>query len=42
MKVGRRNYYLLSFLDVYSRCVVPWGLLRWMDGVSVGVEAAAA
>lgn len=42
VKVGRRNYYLLSFLDVYSRYVVHWALLRWMDGVSVAVEAAAA
>jgi transposase InsO family protein len=42
VKVGRRNYYLLSFLDVYSRYIVHWALLRWMDGVSVSVEAAAA
>lgn len=42
VKVGRRNYYLLSFLDVYSRYIVHWALLRWMDGVSVAVEAAAA
>jgi putative transposase len=42
VKVGRRNYYLLSFLDVYSRYVVHWALLRWMDGVSVAIEAATA
>jgi transposase InsO family protein len=42
VKVGRRNYYLLSFLDVYSRYIPHWALLRWMDGVSVSIEAAAA
>jgi len=34
VKVGRRNYYLLSFLDVYSRYVTHWALLPWMDGVT--------
>ena len=42
VKVGQRNYYLLSFLDVYARYVTHWALLRWMDGVSVSIEAAAA
>jgi transposase InsO family protein len=42
VKVGRRNYYLLSFLDVYSRYVTHWALLPWMDGVSVSIEAATA
>ncbi len=41
-KVGRRNYYLLSFLDVYSRYVVHHELLATMDGLSVSIEAAAA
>lgn len=41
-KVGRRNYYLLSFLDVYSRFVVHHELLASMDGLSVSIEAAAA
>ena len=41
-KVGRRNYYLLSFLDVYSRFVVHHELLATMDGLSVSIEAAAA
>jgi transposase InsO family protein len=41
-KVGQRNYYLLSFLDVYSRYVVHHELLRSMDGVSVSIAAAAA
>lgn len=41
-KVGGRNYYLLSFLDVYARYVVHHALLRSMDGYSVALEAAAA
>jgi putative transposase len=41
-KVGSRNYYLLSFLDVYSRYVVYHELLRYMDGLSVSIAAAAA
>jgi transposase InsO family protein len=41
-RVGRRNYYLLSFLDVYSRYVVHHELLATMDGLSVSIEAAAA
>lgn len=31
VKVDGRNYYLLSFLDVYSRNAVHHELLRWMD-----------
>lgn len=42
VKVTARNYYLLSFLDVYSRYVVYHELLRWMDGRSVSIAAAAA
>ncbi len=41
-KVQRRNYYLLSFLDVYSRYIVYHELLPWMDGWTVSVAAAAA
>ena len=41
-KVGSRNYYLLSFLDVYSRYIVYHELLRFMDGQSVSISAAAA
>jgi len=41
-KVGKRNYYLLSFLDVYSRYVAYHELLPWMDGLTVSVAAAAA
>jgi putative transposase len=36
------NYYLLSFMDVYSRYIVHHRLLRWMDGQTVSTEAAAA
>jgi len=39
-KVGKRNYYLLSFLDVYSRYVAYHELLPWMDGLTVSVAAA--
>jgi putative transposase len=42
VKVGQRNYYLLSFLDVYSRYVVYHELLPSMDGVSVSIGAASA
>lgn len=42
VRVGARNYYLLSFMDVYSRYIVHHELLRWMDGLSVSIEAAAA
>jgi len=42
VRVGAKNYYLLSFLDVYSRYIVHHELLKWMDGQSVSVEAAAA
>ena len=42
VRIGARNYYLLSFMDVYSRYIVHHELLTWMDGRSVSVEAAAA
>jgi len=42
VRVGERNYYLLSFLDVYSRYIVHHELLACMDGRSVATEAAAA
>ncbi len=42
VRVGSRNYYLLSFMDVYSRYIVHHELLAWMDGQSVSTEAAAA
>jgi len=42
VKVGQRNYYLLAFLDVYSRYIVHHQLLRFMDGRSVSIAAATA
>lgn len=42
VKVGSRNYYLLAFLDVYSRFIVHHELLRCMDGHSVSLAAATA
>ena len=42
VRVGERNYYLLSFMDVYSRYIVHHELLTCMDGRSVSTEAAAA
>jgi len=41
-QVEDRNYYLLSFMDVYSRYIVYHELLRGMDGRSVSIAAAAA
>lgn len=41
-KVNKRNYYLLSFIDVYSRYVVHHELLPCMDGLSVSIAAQAA
>ena len=40
--VGQRNYYLISFLDEYSRYIVHHELLLNMDGHSVSVAAEAA
>jgi transposase InsO family protein len=42
VKVAGRNYYLLSFLDVYARYVVHHELLTSMDGLSVSLAAAQA
>ena len=41
-KVRSKNYYLLSFIDVYSRYVAYHELLTGMDGLSVSIAAAAA
>jgi transposase InsO family protein len=41
-QVEGRNYYLLSFMDVYSRYIVYHELLRLMDGRSVSISAAEA
>lgn len=40
--VGERRYYLISFLDEYSRYLVHHELLRSMDGPTVSVAAQAA
>jgi transposase InsO family protein len=40
--VGKRNYYLISFVDEYSRYITHWELLSSMDGQSVSLEAQAA
>ena len=40
--VGERNYYLISFLDEYSRYIVYHELLASMDGHSVSLAAEAA
>lgn len=42
VKVGSRNYYLISFLDAYSRYVVHHELLGRMDGMSVSLAAGQA
>jgi transposase InsO family protein len=39
--VGERNYYLITFLDEYSRYIVHHELLVSMDGPSVSVAAQA-
>ena len=40
--VSDRNYYLISFLDEYSRYIVHQELLRTMDGGTVSLAAQAA
>jgi len=40
--VGGRTYYLVSFLDEYSRLIVHHALLPNMEGVTVSIEAQAA
>lgn len=42
VKVLGWTYYLLVFLDVFSRFVPYWELLRWMDGESVSLAALSA
>jgi transposase InsO family protein len=42
VSVRGRNYYLVSFLDEYSRYIVHWELLTSMDGHSVSTAAQAA
>lgn len=40
--VGGRTYYLVNFLDEYSRMIVHHALLPSMDGMTVSIEAQAA
>jgi transposase InsO family protein len=42
VSIGGRNYYLISFLDEYSRYIVHWELLASMDGHSVSTAAQSA
>lgn len=42
LRIGAGQYYLVTFLDEYSRYLVHWELLTSMDGVSVSLAAAAA
>lgn len=42
VKIDRLTYYLLVFLDVFSRFIVYHELLRWMDGKSVALSAQNA
>jgi transposase InsO family protein len=40
--IGGRTYYLVTFLDEYSRLIVHHALVAGMDGITVSVEAQAA
>jgi transposase InsO family protein len=42
VQIGGRTYYLVSFLDEYSRLIVHHALVAGMDGITVSVEAQAA
>lgn len=42
IKLGARNYYLLTFIDEYSRYITYWELLSRMDGDTVSLAAEAA
>jgi putative transposase len=42
VQIGGRMYYLLNFLDEYSRLIVHHALVPSMDGLTVSVEAQAA
>ena len=42
VSVGARNYYLICFLDEYSRYIVHHELLPRMDGHTVSLAAQAA
>ena len=40
--IGAATYFVVSFMDEYSRYVVHWALERGMDGITVGTAAQAA
>lgn len=40
--IGGRTYYLVNFLDEYSRLIVHHALVSSMDGMTVSIEAQAA
>ena len=42
LRIGTGQYYLVTFLDEYSRYLVHWELLTDMGGVSVGLAAQTA
>lgn len=42
IRVGEVSYYLVCFLDEYSRCIVHHELLTGMDGKTVSLSALAA
>ena len=42
LKVGGIQYYLLNFIDEYSRYLVHWELLTSMDGHSISIGAQKA
>lgn len=42
VQIGGRTYYLVTFLDEYSRLIVHHALVPSMDGMTVSVEAQAA
>lgn len=42
VKLGKRNYYLVNFIDEYSRFLVHHELLRNMDGDSLALAAQTA
>lgn len=42
IKINGRNYYLISFMDEYSRYIVSWELMTGMDEDSVSLAAQSA
>ena len=42
VQIAARTYFLLTFLDEYSRLIVHHALVPSMDGITVSVEAQAA